>query len=171
VDAQGKHIRLGAAAGLVDGLGTLKVRPGAVNRLPRDLQVFLRQRDAEIGAQHIQGDVRVASARILAGDVAREARFLDTAASSPRIEYYLLNRQLRLVVIHSIRAIQRADREICITELVLGEKGAEYEHGVVAALEALRELQPRQIAGVGLVNASLRFSFPGIRSGGKRIRV
>src|SRR5262249_28402026 len=165
VDAHGQHIRPGAAAGLVDGLCTLEVRLGAINRLPRDLQVFLRQRDAEIGAQYTEGDVRVASARILAGHLAGEARCLDTAAGLPRIEYYLLDRQLRLVVIHGVRAIQRADREIRIAELVLGEKRAEYEHRVVAALEALRELQPRQIAGVGLVDASLRFFFPGIRSG------
>ena len=111
----------------------------------------------------------MASARVLAGHLPSEARRLNTAAGLPGIEYYLLDRQLRLVVTHGVRAIQRADREICLAELVLGEKRAEYEHRVVAALEALRELQPRQIAGVGLVNAGLRFFFPGIRGGDKRI--
>src|SRR5205807_2464390 len=133
---------------------TVQVRTGAVHRLARDPQVLLRQRDAEIGAQHIQSNVRVAPARILAGYFAGESRCLDTAAGLPRIEHYLLDHQLRLVVIHGVRAVQRTGREICITELVLGEKRAEYENGVVAALEALRKLQPRQIAGASLVNAS-----------------
>jgi hypothetical protein len=54
--------------------------------------------------------------------LAGEARRLDTAAGLPRIEYYLLDRQLRLVVIHGVRTIQRADREICIAESMLREK-------------------------------------------------
>lgn len=43
-------------------------------------------------------------------------------------------------------------------------------NGIIAPLEAFRELQPRQIAGVGLVNASFRFFSGGFRSGDKRIR-
>ena len=62
----------------------------------------------------------MASARILAGHLAGKARCLDTAAGLPRIEYYLFEHQLRLVVVHGVRAIQRADREIRLTELVLG---------------------------------------------------
>ena len=109
------------------------------------------------------------AARVLAGHLAGEARRLDAAAGLPGIEQHLLDGQSRLVVVHSVRPIQRADREISLAELVLGEQRAEHEHGVVAALEALRELQPRQIAGAGLVNASFRFFFPGV--GGRYQRI
>ena len=45
----------------------------------------------------------------------------------------------------------------------------EHEDGVVATLEALRELHSRHIPRAGLVNASFRFFFP--RVGGRHQRI
>ena len=124
VNAQGEHVRMSAAAGLVDGLRAREVRLGALDGLTRDLQVFLRQRDAKVGSQHVQDNVRLAATRVLAGQLTGEARRLNAAAGLPGIEQHLLDHQPRLVVVQSVRAVQRANGEISFAELVLGEQRA-----------------------------------------------
>ena len=159
MNAQGEHVRLSAAAGLVDGLRAREVRLSTLDGLMRDLQVFLRQRDAKVGLQHAQHNIRLAATRVFAGQLAGEARRLDAAAGLPSIEQHLLDRQPRLVVVQSVRAVQRANSEIPFAELVLGKQRCEHEDGVVATLEAFRELRARHIPRAGLLNASLRFLF------------
>ena len=67
----------------------------------------------------------------------------------------LVERHLRLEVVHGVGAVQRADGEVLFGELVLCQQGAEDEDGIVASLPGLAVVQFRQVAAPGFADPPL----------------
>ncbi len=80
---------------------------------------------------------------------------LDRVAGLARIVQYLVDRDLRLEVVEKVGTIERAYVEVLRTKLVLGQQGAEHEHGVVAAREGLGVVDLGQPPAARLCNTRL----------------
>jgi hypothetical protein len=120
MNAHRQHVCERTAARLVNGVRAGKVRLGTRNAFTRDLQVFIDQFNAKIGLYHLQDNVRVASASVLAGQSAVETCRLNGMPCLPRIEQHLFDSQAGLVVVQSVRVVQGG--KILLSELVLREQ-------------------------------------------------
>ena len=165
VNADGQDIDIGRHAGGAHGFGLGEVGLGAAEGLFRGGEALGREDGAVVGLDDAGNQLHAGAAFLLSGQLAGEAGGFHSVFGLAGVVEDLVHGELRLEIVEGIGAVERADIEIVNTELVLGEEGAKYEDGVIAARVGFRIVDLGQQAGACLVQAG--FGGAHARAGGR----
>jgi hypothetical protein len=169
VHPDGEHVGVRGQSSVANGLRAVQVGLCGADSLHRRGQRFGGKRRSMIGANDVHSHLHLRSAALLSGHLPGEAGGGRLGARLAGVPQRLIHRHQGLEVTDEAGVVQPVDAKIVERELPLVQQAAEHEHGVIAALDAFRIVDFRQVSGPGLVHASAGGADPRLRGSQRRM--